>query len=178
MNWKHRQKERSEIIRQMYLNGLTGVQIGKKFNISRERVRQILKKFNLKRNDGGQYKTRRINWEIEKNNKWLKNYKCKFVDFVKAQGCEIKSIGLARRYIAHRRNAKHRGIKFLITFPEWVDIWTKSGHLNDPYYCMARFLDRGPYSLDNVEIITNSQNLKNARKYKSWGVNKPTISLI
>lgn len=56
-----------------------------------------------------------------------------------------------------------RGILFLLTFEEWLDIWVKSRKLSQrgrtaEKYCMSRFGDVGPYSIGNVEIVTFSQN--------------------
>lgn len=70
---------------------------------------------------------------------------------------------LYKTYDQHRSNARVRGIEFLLTFEEWVQIWNDSGllHLRGQgkgKYCMARFGDKGPYVVGNVKIITHSQN--------------------
>ena len=36
-----------------------------------------------------------------------------------------------RRYQKHRVNSKNRGIPFLLTFTQWLKVWTDSGHLNE-----------------------------------------------
>ncbi len=66
-------------------------------------------------------------------------------------------------YRQQRGNAKLRGIIFQLTAEEWWQIWAESGHLHERgqkanQYCMARFGDVGPYAVNNIEIITNSQN--------------------
>ena len=70
---------------------------------------------------------------------------------------------LRRRYTLHRWHAIHRGIDWLFTFRSWMDFWIVSGVLDQrgrgkDDYVMARFLDLGPYSPDNVRAITNWQN--------------------
>lgn len=62
-----------------------------------------------------------------------------------------------------KKMAKGRRIKFLLTFEQWLKIWTDSGHLHERgrgrgKYCMARFKDRGPYSVRNVRIILFTEN--------------------
>lgn len=63
----------------------------------------------------------------------------------------------------HRRDAKKRGIDFLFTFKKWLKVWEKSGHLHERgcrkgQYVMARHGDVGPYSSNNVMIVTSGQN--------------------
>jgi hypothetical protein len=72
-----------------------------------------------------------------------------------------------KQYGQHRLNSKKRGIPFLLTFEEWLDIWTASGHLSERgrgagKYVMARFGDTGPYSKTNVSIQSYLQNASDA----------------
>jgi hypothetical protein len=61
-----------------------------------------------------------------------------------------------------RRNAKKRGIVFVLSFAEWLLVWgdgitqrgCKKGQL-----VMARKGDSGPYALGNVYITTCGQNV-------------------
>lgn len=73
-----------------------------------------------------------------------------------------------QKYAAQRHSARKRGIAFLLTFDEWLDLWIKSGKWSNRgryrgNYCMARFGDKGPYAIGNVEIITFEQNCMNRR---------------
>ena len=79
-------------------------------------------------------------------------------------------------YRLHKYNAKRRDIPFLFMFEEWLKIWTDSGHLHKRgprrgQYVMARFGDKGPYSVGNVQIIMATQN--NSVKGKGKGIPKP-----
>jgi hypothetical protein len=72
-------------------------------------------------------------------------------------------MNLHKRFYDHKYSAALRGIKFLFTFDEWLQVWIDSGHLNEKgrganAYCMARNGDKGPYKLGNVRIITNREN--------------------
>lgn len=69
------------------------------------------------------------------------------------------------RFRAHQRNARQRGIEFLLTFEEWPKIWTDSNHLHERgarkgCYNMARFGDKGPYVIGNVRIILHEENTR------------------
>jgi len=57
-----------------------------------------------------------------------------------------------------RRHSEVRGIAWKLTFPAWLEIWTRSGkaHLRGRgagKYVMARYGDRGPYTVSNVSIV-------------------------
>jgi len=66
-------------------------------------------------------------------------------------------------YRKQKRAAIARRIGFLLSFREWIEIWTQSGKLDQrgrrrDQYVMARFGDIGPYALGNVKIITMLEN--------------------
>lgn len=70
---------------------------------------------------------------------------------------------LQKAYFQQMRNAKCRGIEFLMSWEEWVMVWLVSGKLlkrgkKAGQYVMARFNDRGAYEITNVEIILATQN--------------------
>ena len=71
-------------------------------------------------------------------------------------------------YHTQKCGAKKRGIDFLLSFDEWLKIWEDSGHLDQrgpskDQYCMARIGDIGPYAVENVKIVTSSENSAEAR---------------
>lgn len=70
---------------------------------------------------------------------------------------------LRRRYSMQKYGARLRGIEFLLSYEQWLAIWTESGHLDErgrgpAKYCMARYGDRGAYEVGNVKIITLIDN--------------------
>lgn len=74
-------------------------------------------------------------------------------------------IGATRAYTMQRRQANDRGIEWLFTFQTWWDVWDRSGRWGlrgrkFGNYVMARKMDAGPYSPDNVYICTCSENLQ------------------
>ena len=75
------------------------------------------------------------------------------------------------KYWHQRHRALARGIPWEITFDEWWGVWQASGHWADrgkmPWqYCMGRKGDKGPYRVDNVEIVTVRENAQ-----ASWFAN-------
>lgn len=72
---------------------------------------------------------------------------------------------------SQRFAAKRRGIKWKLSYDEWINIWTRSKKLTKRghrigCYVMARFGDKGPYSVNNVEIISVTQNNHDAHQGK------------
>lgn len=69
-----------------------------------------------------------------------------------------------RAYYSQKSAARQRGIAFELSFEEWWDIWLSSGRWEQRgsragQYCMARKLDRGGYSVGNVDIVTVFDNV-------------------
>lgn len=66
-------------------------------------------------------------------------------------------------FAQQRRDAKKRDIRFDLSFEEWLEIWNKSGRLDQRgcrkgQYVMARYGDTGPYATWNVKIILCEEN--------------------
>lgn len=66
-----------------------------------------------------------------------------------------------RAYRAQIDNSRRRGIEFNFSYREWLDFW--GDDLKDRGKCkgqlvMARKGDRGPYSIENVYIVTGEAN--------------------
>jgi hypothetical protein len=76
---------------------------------------------------------------------------------------ETRAFGSA--YYNHKMDAGRRGISFLLSFEQWLEIWVASGRLAERgprkgQYVMARFGDKGPYVVGNVKIIQVEENLR------------------
>lgn len=90
----------------------------------------------------------------------------------------LEIIRLKRIYIKSKRfNRKRRGIKFHLTFDQWLAIWVKSGKLSKrgrgkEKFCMARFGDKGPYAIGNVKIITCSENSHEANSGRKQSISE------
>ena len=62
-----------------------------------------------------------------------------------------------------KAQAKVRGIAWELAYWEWLQIWQDSGRLHERgvhggQWVMARNGDRGPYSVENVQIVRCETN--------------------
>lgn len=163
----------------MYKAGNTLATIGSKFGVSRERVRQILKKHSITSMDGGQVissflkttdKQERKRKATERKERaalriWgltLDQYK----EFVTKYGTSSQASSPLAKYKSQHSNANKRGIPWQFTFADWWRVWQDSGKWElrgrGKGYCMSRFGDSGPYSKENVYICTIGQNFSDS----------------
>lgn len=164
----------------MYRDGKTLQEIGDKYGVSRERVRQRLASLGLTRVDGGvtlrmlskasttlaAERSAAERREQAHFNRWGMSIQ-DMAAITKAAGVNLSDDKHpTRKFLRQRQNAKGRGIEFLLTFAEWWQIWQQSGHWDErgrgQGYVMARWADDGPYSADNVYICTSGQNFSDS----------------
>lgn len=72
---------------------------------------------------------------------------------------------LIGKYKMQQRNAMDRGIPFLLTYEEWLQVWNDSGKLEQrgrgaDKFCMCRVGDLGSYEVGNVFIGTGRENVR------------------
>lgn len=153
---------RAERMADLYKSGLTLAQVGFRFGVTRERVRQILKSI-------GKDKTRakpepkasaaRNAARIRIAEKWGVTYE---------RWKSLRADGTVVRFERQRNAARGRGIPWELTFAQWLGVWESSGKIGErgrgkDKFCMARIGDVGAYSVDNVIIKTHSENCREAR---------------
>jgi hypothetical protein len=78
---------------------------------------------------------------------------------------QIEQTKFLKMYKAQKSNARTRGISFMLTFEQWMAIWTESGKLHlrgrgAEKFCMCRNNDVGSYEVGNVFIGTGRENVK------------------
>lgn len=148
----------------LYTSGKTLNEIGQEFNLTRERVRQLLTKyFGIGWQDGGNHKRaidKREKFEARRNAKSLKRWGCSWSDYAK-----LRALGKpTRAFTSQRRNAMERGIPWELSLWQWWSIWQESGQWvsrgRGTGYQMCRRGDQGPYSVDNVYIATGAKNIQ------------------
>lgn len=158
-----------------YRAGDTLELIGSRYQMTRERIRQVLKKNGVLSDEGGQAirsflktetrvkmqqaallraeKIARKRWGIPAD---------EYRALVSKYGNTSTSKSPLNRYKQQKRSAHTRVIEWKLSFREWWDIWQKSGKWDQrgkgSRYGMARIGDSGPYAVGNVEIITGKQN--------------------
>jgi hypothetical protein len=77
-----------------------------------------------------------------------------------------------RKFRQQRSNAKRRGIGWELTFKQWREIWNDSDlyHLRDRRgFVMHRNSDESPYAVGNVEIISPTDNFREAMEIHYMG---------
>lgn len=176
---------RSETMAILYRNGYTLQQIGDQYEITRERVRQIItKRHGLTREHGGarlvlqrNKEKSRLRFEAKCQRKYgcgAEQYKmllAKRTDELKAgKGYRRTPFGA---FQTQRRGAKRRGIGWELDLWQWWSIWVASGKWAErgsgQGYVMCRRGDEGPYATDNVFIAPAREN-NSDRKGKTSGL--------
>lgn len=169
----------------LYAQGKTLQEIGDQFLVTRERIRQILAKAGVGRNDGGQHAKsifRSLAKKAQKDKRCVAKYGMNFDQVRSIQKSELDKPFSARATIAYsqqKKNAHQRGIQFNLTFSEWWSVWQQSGKWNErgkgaDKYVMARFGDEGAYEIGNIYITTLSKNTKHyqesrqGKQYDDW----------
>lgn len=163
--------DRSLAMQALYRDGYTLEEIGAQFSVTRERVRQIIKKeFGLTGNDGGSHTKAVRNAQrraARRDGRCYSQYGCSF-----EQWKELLAAGATYPFIQQRSNSRRRGIQWDLTAWEWWQIWQRSGKWSQRgrgafKYVMARDNDEGPYASWNVSIIRHGENVSRQKRNKS-----------
>jgi len=167
---------RDLLIAEAFRQGATLQEIGTEYGITRERVRQVLKKrFGLVREHGGQAMRsllnakQRLDAETQRQERMerrcLRRWgltRAEYTAHVAAHGNTATRRSPMAKFTDQRNSARKRGIGWEMTFADWWRVWQESGRWDErgpgTGYCMARYGDDGPYSVDNVYICTIGQN--------------------
>ena len=145
----------------MWKNGHSLQSVGDRFGVTRERIRQILRKLGVPVEAGGRHVKARVK-EAERQSRRdafaLRKYGCCYADY-KA----ISQSGGVVPFNSQRSAANSRGVKWKLNLKQWWDIWQQSGKWDQRgrgknRYCMGRIADQGAYAIGNVKIITTEQN--------------------
>jgi hypothetical protein len=161
--------ERATAMRDAYLSGRTLDAIGGEYGISRERVRQIIKKhFGCLSHLGGisvQGRARKAAIVAAKEARCQKVWGCTRRQYLTVR----RAFGYLPfvRFQGQRNNARKRLISWEITFWEWWTIWQASGKWSrrgrtSGCFVMCRDGDTGPYKVGNVRIASAFQNIYEA----------------
>src|SRR3954462_10338761 len=123
---------RDEEIRTLFLSGETLQKIGDRFGVSRERVRQILRRIGISSDEGGSHigvvhrnAERRRRHEEKREARISETYGCTYAEFLEAnEGKLAKHLGsFAQRYKSQKHSAHARGVAWRISLPEWKGMW-------------------------------------------------------
>lgn len=166
---------RADAMAAMFKAGKTLAYIGEIYGISRERVRQIIKRqHSLIGKDGGAHALAKVSEKAriaKAERKHMERFGCtreqkqEIHDVEKAMLAE--GIGAYRTPImawsSQRSNALKRGIEWKLSLWDWWQYWKDSGKWNErgrgsDSYVMCRFKDAGAYEVGNVYIATMHHN--------------------
>lgn len=166
------------LIASLYASGVTLREIGSRYGVCKERMRQVIKQFNLgdsascgaakrglenrKKHEAAVEKRHLDRWGFSKKER-------------REQEAFYRKLGKQspyRAYSQQKKNAHGRSIEWGLTFSQWLHLWghhllergAKSGGL-----VMCRYGDCGPYRLGNVYIATANHNHSAWRKWKDTG---------
>lgn len=178
-----RSAPKAAVMAAMYRNGYTLEQIGKQYGVTREYIRQLIKKYHgLTGKDGGQRTDaarKRKSATEARDARYLKSMGCAFEQYkeLRELGREQMAGGIHRdrtplgAFARQRHNASTRGIAWELKLWEWWTIWQRSGRWEQrgrgQGYCMCRRGDIGPYSADNVFIDLMAHNSSEQCRKKS-----------
>lgn len=157
---------RDEDICKRYKAGETLQAIGDSYDVCRERIRQILKKYNMNRDSGGvsvsafiNSKKRHDDAKEIKRGRIMRNFGCTVAQwqFLRDIDDDYNKTPVGK-WTEQKSNAKRRGVAWSLTLWEWWAIWDESGNYKNRgigmgKYVMARIGDTGGYCIGNVEII-------------------------
>lgn len=170
-------KKRYAKIAALLSDGQTLQEVATQFGITRERVRQISRKFGLDGANSGMtiriFKKTQDKQDALKAAKSSREARC-FARY----GCSLeylknvsplkrtdpKSPVLRFRYF--ERNCKMHKVECLLSFREWWETWLISGKWEQcgrgHNYCMARIGNSGAFEIGNVEIKSGAENSKDS----------------
>lgn len=162
---------------ELYVNGSVLSKIGKEYDLTRERVRQIIKKYSgMTGVDGGavvRARRRAATAHATRDAHYLRKYGCMFDQWssLRIIGRELMCSGGKGRdssptyaYSQQKNNARRRGIGWEMTLWEWWCIWKESGHWEERGrgigYWMMRINISRTYAIDNVRIVTGRDGMR------------------
>lgn len=158
-----RNKEKFEEIKKMAESGMGSSDIAKIYGVTRQAISFTLKKYRVPIKKKTPIRNKGQISRDKKDSEYLIKYG---IGYTEVQ--ILRHIGATKAYIMQRANAQQRNIEWLFTLATWWDLWSESGKWElrgrcANQYLMGRKGDVGPYSPENVYIITCQDNIKEVR---------------
>lgn len=170
-------------IERWYREGLTLEEIGQYYNVSRERIRQILEQLGVSRTEGGQHvkaQLREQERQEELDRKCLEKYGCTRDQWKEMRRQALSYIDSPQNvFIRQKNNALQRGIEWELKLWDWWQIWERSGkwefrgRAGDQYGLARLDISKG-FTLDNVKVMTNREASR-LSKSQYWRDNEKAL---
>lgn len=175
----HGIQARNAQMENLYRDGATMAEIGEQFTLTRQRVKQILDRRGLSKDQGGAA-IRRKSLELEKRKALAQKRAAKKQEMIKwcedHLGCSLQEAeainnhvpiqrrgskrnapaSILDRYLGTRDQCRHKGQRHYLTFPEWYAAWVASGHWdNGPEkgWALVRVDPSQGWSSDNAQVV-------------------------
>lgn len=158
----------------MYEAGMTLEQIGQRYGVTRERIRQILKRLGLTGEHGGIKKRAQVKREkiaASRDASYIARFGVDYAHYI-----VIRDGGGVSAFRQQRTNAARRGIGWHLSLGDFWRIWQESGRWQERgrgkgKYCLARYADRGDYTIGNVWVCSFPENCREANSHSKRGNN-------
>lgn len=176
-------RSRSEDMAAAYQAGETLQQIGDRYGVTRERVRQLLRKHTAITKDMGEQSVRAAKGRAERatarDRACMAKVGCDWNEYrrIRQIGRDLVASGVGvyrtpiRAFIQQKSSAHQRGIGWELTFWQWRTLWQWSGRWTErgrgQGYVMCRHGDVGPYAVGNVFIAPARENSSKQRRHSN-----------
>lgn len=160
-------EQRDQTICMRYREGETLRRIGASFDLTAERVRKIVKRFGLDKNNAG--------LAVRNRDKPVRPVVQPYS--ARVYGCSRVELALftheqRQAFLQQRTNVKRADTAWLLSLPQWVECWTRSGKWAErgqgpSRYGLSRIDPAGYFSADNVRVATNYESAMRGRNRKS-----------
>ena len=161
------QSHRAHEMAKKYASGTTLQEIGDYYDLTRERVRQIMsQELGITAKDGGahqRYCDKQAAEIARKDRRCIRKHGMTVDEYKAANKCLDKAGKCpSYRFQKQLQHSKERDIEWKLTFAEWWSLWEQSGKWLErgrgSGYVMARHGDTGPYAVGNIKIISAKEN--------------------
>ena len=154
----------------LYKSGETQKSIAEKIGVTPQRIQQILNRNSIGHTDSATFvanKAKAAKKEQERDLKCIIKHGCSYLGYKRIAKLKNRNGDTPQTCYRNQKNYARTGqIKWDIKFYSWWQAWQKSGKWEERgvrrgEYVMGRIDDNGPFSKDNIEIMTCSQNIVN-----------------
>ena len=130
--WHNKFKERNAEIVRLFLEGNPGTVLSERFGITRQRVWQILDSAGVPASAGGRaLRDKAAHAKFNKDFLAAENRRCeRLYGCSRAEWSKVRHVSGGKRavtaYLTARRIARHKGVPWSLSLPDWIAIWLEA----------------------------------------------------